>query len=191
MHGQGIVHGALKGVRLWMPCHCPVDSLPSCQANILIDHSRQARLADFSLSATAPDQQTTINSWIESGSIPWMSPELLRPDKFGSNESRPTEQSDCYALGMVVYEVIGGQTPFGLEIAPGEVIQMVLEDKRPERPRTEEGKLLTDDIWGVLERCWKHRPTDRASLEDVLKGLERNPILGTFLPFYFGQWASI
>ena len=34
-----------------------------------------------------------------------MSPELLDPDKFGANDSRPTTQSDCYALGMVVYEV--------------------------------------------------------------------------------------
>ena len=40
-----------------------------------------------------------------------MSPELLDPEKFGigiphSEESnRPTTQSDCYALGMVIYEV--------------------------------------------------------------------------------------
>ena len=34
-----------------------------------------------------------------------MSPELLYPDKFGATDSRPTTQSDCYALGMVVYEV--------------------------------------------------------------------------------------
>jgi len=34
-----------------------------------------------------------------------MSPELLYPDKFGAKDSRPTTQSDCYALGMVVYEV--------------------------------------------------------------------------------------
>jgi len=33
-----------------------------------------------------------------------MSPELLDPDRFGIN-CRPTKQSDCYALGMVVYEV--------------------------------------------------------------------------------------
>lgn len=36
-----------------------------------------------------------------------MSPELLDPERFGlSNEDyRPTKQADCYALGMVVYEV--------------------------------------------------------------------------------------
>ena len=34
-----------------------------------------------------------------------MSPELLNPEMFGKSDDRPTKQSDCYALGMVVYEV--------------------------------------------------------------------------------------
>jgi len=37
-----------------------------------------------------------------------MSPELLDPERFGMPElegNRPTRQSDCYALGMVIYEV--------------------------------------------------------------------------------------
>jgi len=34
-----------------------------------------------------------------------MSPEPLYPDKFRAKDSQPTTQSDCYALGMVVYEV--------------------------------------------------------------------------------------
>jgi hypothetical protein len=37
-----------------------------------------------------------------------MSPELLDPERFGIPQSegdRPTRQSDCYALGMVIYEV--------------------------------------------------------------------------------------
>lgn len=34
-----------------------------------------------------------------------MSPELLDPERFEITECRPTKQSDCYALGMVIYEV--------------------------------------------------------------------------------------
>ena len=34
-----------------------------------------------------------------------MSPELLYPEGYGPSDGRPTKQSDCYALGMVVYEV--------------------------------------------------------------------------------------
>jgi hypothetical protein len=44
-----------------------------------------------------------------------MSPELLDPEMFGVPESegdRPTRQSDCYALGMVIYEVCIRVSPF-------------------------------------------------------------------------------
>ena len=38
------------------------------------------------------------------GTLCWMAPELLDPLRFGSS-GRPTRESDCYALGMVIYEV--------------------------------------------------------------------------------------
>ena len=38
------------------------------------------------------------------GTYGWMSQELLDPPLFSSN-GRPTCESDCYALGMVIYEV--------------------------------------------------------------------------------------
>ena len=44
-----------------------------------------------------------------------MSPELLDPERFGmpeSEDNRPTRQSDCYALGMVIYEVSGCASRF-------------------------------------------------------------------------------
>ena len=47
-------------------------------------------------------------SFTAGGTYRWMSPELLDPERFGmpgSEDNRPTRQSDCYALGMVIYEV--------------------------------------------------------------------------------------
>lgn len=38
------------------------------------------------------------------GTLPWMSPELLDSLRPGFN-IRSTRESDCYALGTVVYEV--------------------------------------------------------------------------------------
>ena len=83
-------------------------------------------------------------------------------------------QSDCYALGMVIYEVLSGRTPFAPSTAPV-VVRIVLEGKRPGRPQGEEGKLFTDAIWGVLELCWKPRPSDRTSVKAVLLGLGGDP----------------
>ena len=107
--------------------------------------------------------------------IQWMSPELLAPGRFGLRESRPTKQSDCYALGMAVYEVLSGQTPFASANASA-IIWMVLDGQRPERPQGEEGRFFTDTIWEVLEMCWKQQPHERTSVNVVLQCLEGKPL---------------
>ena len=65
-----------------------------------------ARSSQISLMST-----DSLMSFTSGGTYRWMSPELLDPEAFGigvphSEESnRPTTQSDCYAFGMVIYEV--------------------------------------------------------------------------------------
>jgi serine/threonine protein kinase len=59
-------------------------------------------------SRTSLISNDTLMSFTTGGTHRWMSPELLDPELFGIPESegdRPTRQSDCYALGMVIYEV--------------------------------------------------------------------------------------
>jgi len=152
-----------------IPASCA--HLTGSKANILIDKSGHACLADFSLLTIASDQSTVVVSCLEGGAIQWMSPELLYPERFNLVKSRPTEKSDCYAMGMVIYEVLSGQTPFSQSILSA-TIAKVLEGKRPERPEGEEGKSFTDAIWRLLELCWKHQPSDRANARAVLACLD-------------------
>jgi len=111
----------------------------------------------------------------------WMSPELLVPEHFGLKESRPTKPSDCYALGMMVYEVLSGQMPFD-QHPPVIVVFRILEGERPERPQGAQGALFTDDIWAILEHCWKPKPSDRIDAKAVLWGLEGNSPLSELPP---------
>jgi len=46
----------------------------------------------------------SVTSVSPGGTFCWMSPELLDPMHFGS-DGHPTREADCYALGMVIYEV--------------------------------------------------------------------------------------
>lgn len=92
------------------------------QVNILINNSLRACLTGFDLSTMAGVERHIVDnaSFITvvsevppmssnaSGTLQWMSPELLVPDLFGISDSRLTKRSDCYALGMVVYEVFAG-----------------------------------------------------------------------------------
>ena len=101
-----------------------------------------------------------------------MSPELLAPDQSSLKDSRPTKQSDCYALGMVIHEVLSGQVPF----APFNhyiVMRKVMEGERPERPEGVAGAWFTDDIWRILNWCWAAQPEDRPSITAVLECLDQ------------------
>jgi len=131
MHDLRMVHGDLKGVRFlsFKRNVSPLTSQPSMKANILVNKERRACIADFGLStitgvaahATAGVSRAslisndTLMSFTEGGTRRWMSPELLDPERFRIPESegdRPTRQSDCYALGMVIYEVSVWASPF-------------------------------------------------------------------------------
>lgn len=87
------------------------------QENILVNPGGSACLVDFGLSTIVGvdthldpldsnllnlNQRDSLMSFVEGGSYPWMSPELLDLDE---GSYRPTKESDIYALGMVIYEV--------------------------------------------------------------------------------------
>ena len=137
----------------------------------MIDKNKRAVLADFSLITLVPDQKTFLSTCLEGGTTPWMSPELLDPESFGSEKARLTRESDCYALGMVVYEILSGQAPYSPSSAP---LLKILRGIRPEKPRGVQGARFTDDIWGMLGLCWKHEPSERISAETVLPYLQGN-----------------
>ena len=170
-----MVHGDLKGVIL--PQTLVITTPPNAltiQANILIDQNFRACLADFGLLTIVLDctRPTTSNSLTNAGTVKWMSPELLDPDKFGLKNSRRTKESDFYALGMVILEVLSGRSPFSgyVDLV---VTKKVIEGERPGRPQGAEEVWFTDDLWGMLERCWSPHPKDRPDLEAVLECLER------------------
>lgn len=110
-------------------------------------------------------------SYAQGGTIRWMSPELLDPERFGFEDSRPRMESDCYALGMVIYEVLSGQKPFARCREPA-VIRKVINGERPERPQ---GVWFVDDVWEMVERCWESQPELRPDVKHILQCLEWVP----------------
>jgi len=140
------------------------------KANILINKKCQACLADFtghSLSTALSDQTSASTaSQNRFSRIQWMSPELIDPDRFDLVGSYPTEESDCYALGMVIYEVLTGGTPFH-SLREFTILHKVLEGERPVRP---EG--FPDSIWEMLKCCWETQPNKRPKLDTILHCLQ-------------------
>ena len=94
-----------------------------------------------------------------------MSPERISPQDFGVKTSRPSKSSDCYSLGMVIYEIISGNLPFH-EDRDLTVFVKVLKGERPRREAR-----FANDLWDILEQCWMPQPNDRPTVEDILQGL--------------------
>ena len=143
------------------------------KVNILIDENCHARLADFGLLTIITDSTSfeTSSSIIAYGTIRWMSPELLHQSQSDIKGSGPTKESDCYALGMVVYEVLSGKVPFA-PLKDFIVMQKVVEGGHPERPEGVEGSWFADGLWGMLNQCWESQLKSRPSIKAVLECLE-------------------
>ena len=142
--------------------------------NILIDQDGCARIADFGLLTIVSDSAhyTSSSTPKSAGTTRWMSPELLDPVRFGREDGRATKDSDCYALGMVILEVLSGKPPFS---GDGGLVVMrkVIEGERPGRPEGKEKVWFTDDLWEILEQCWLPQPERRPAIDAVLQCLER------------------
>ena len=143
--------------------------MPYIEANILIDNDGNARLADFGLLTIVPDSTRATTTTLPggSGTLRWMSPELIDPVRSGAKNGRPTKESDCYALGMVVLEVLTGKAPFQ-RCGNLAVMRMIVDGEHPSRPKGPEAAWFTDGLWGMLEQCWLHKPKQRPTIESVL-----------------------
>ena len=98
-----------------------------------------------------------------------MSPELLLPEKFGFEDRRRTKESDRYALGMVILEVLSGQAPYE-GYADFIAAQKITGGKYPKRP---EGEWFTGDLWRTLKQCWSSKPKLRPTTQAILECLEQ------------------
>jgi serine/threonine protein kinase len=74
----------------------------------LINDDRRACLADFGLTTIIPDSIAgySVTAVESAGTARWMAPQLLVPEEYGLTKCTLTKESDIYALGMVMYEVL-------------------------------------------------------------------------------------
>ena len=87
-HAKGLIHGDLK---------------PS---NLIVDPNGKVRILDFGLASQAdPEVTTSLMQADPQGTISYMAPERL----MGAASS---VQSDVYALGVILYELLNGKRPF-------------------------------------------------------------------------------
>jgi serine/threonine protein kinase len=93
-------------------------------------------------------------------------PQYMAPEAISGGEADPA--ADVYALGVVLFELVSGRTPFSGE--PFAVLRGHL-DAKPRRPVG-----MPDAVWAVVERCLDKDPARRpraGALRDTLARLSR------------------
>eukprot|EP00045_Choanoeca_perplexa_P016126 m.213516 g.213516 ORF g.213516 m.213516 type:complete len:530 (+) comp17177_c0_seq2:1882-3471(+) len=161
--GMSYLHGFLPAI-----VHADLKS-----ANVLIDVNFRARLTDFGL--------THRRSLGQAGTPYWMSPELLRME-----HCTPTKESDVYAFGIVLFELITRQVPFA-EVDYETAIASIIQASPPFRPTIPSYINAPAALVTLMHECWDEdfeaRPSfmaigekfDRRRLASYNQSFNNNP----------------
>ncbi|KAJ7482316.1 kinase-like domain-containing protein, partial [Mycena galericulata] len=146
LHSQNIVHGDLRG------------------SNILVTPEWSACLADFGLTSLS-DATTATHTSHRAGSIRWMAPELIDPERFGQRFLR-TPASDVYAFGCVCLELYTGRPPFA-HLSETATLLRVINGDRPDRPS--DAPAMSDELWQHVNAYWAQDSAARPTANVVVR----------------------
>ncbi|KRM72805.1 Stk1 family PASTA domain-containing Ser/Thr kinase [Lacticaseibacillus brantae] len=125
--------------------------------NVLVDANGNAMITDFGIAiALADNAMTQTNSML--GSVHYLSPEQARG-------SMPTRQSDIYALGIILYEMLTGSVPFEGDSAVSIALkhfQTPMPSVRAFDPR------IPQALENVVLKATAKNPADRYSSADAM-----------------------
>lgn len=144
-HRAGIVHRDIK------------------PANILLDENNNAYLADFGIAKKLNPEAQVITDDDRYGS-----PSYISPEQVTGHPVSP--QTDIYSLGMVLYVMLTGQTPFS-DTSTNTVIRRQLSEPLPpvQVARAELPHMLNTIIWRATSKRPENRYPDATSMASDLK----------------------
>jgi serine/threonine protein kinase len=152
-HQKGIIHGDIKPSNIMVALH---DGKPVPKViDFGISKATEARLTDRQL-FTAYAQLV--------GTPAYMSPEQAEMGGLDIDT-----RSDIYSLGVLVYELLTGRTPFDAKelVASGlDEMRKILREREPPRPSARLGNLAVDELRKVAA-C---RQADAARLVPLVRG---------------------
>ncbi|THH32513.1 hypothetical protein EUX98_g1658 [Antrodiella citrinella] len=149
LHEEGIIHGDLHA------------------GNILLNECGNACLTDFGMSLIAGGTGYNYGSVHGGGAMRWQAPELIDPEMFGLEGTRPTTQSDVFSIACTAIELYSGHAPLP-NLNDLQVVRRYLSGKRPPRPSLPGGQIMGVAMWSMLKACWAQDRRDRISVHEAV-----------------------
>jgi len=143
--------------------HCDLKS-----DNILLSSTDEPLIADFGLSRIiGGDYSIAIShSGASPGTIRWSAPELFDDD------THFTKETDVWAFGMVIYEIITHHVPYFEQVLEPQVLNKILSGELPGWPDHSERKVFQagpESHWRELcSKCCRKHPEDRVTVSSLL-----------------------
>jgi serine/threonine-protein kinase len=152
-HAAGIVHRDLKPGNLFLSNSA--------------DGSRRIKVLDFGVSKFLVESGSGSPALTKTSSLVG-SPIYMAPEQFDGSK-RVDERTDIWALGIVLYELATGITPFESETI-AQLISSVLHAKP--MSFAEHGLIVPDGFEAIVERALAKQPDDRfASVSELAQAL--------------------
>ena len=130
--------------------------------NILLGHEDRLKVTDFGIARSGASQMTEVGSIM--GTAQYLSPEQARG-------APVTAASDLYSVGIVLYEMLTGKTPFNGE-TPIEIAMKHVND--PPRPPSEHRRDIPPELDQVVLRSLSKDIHERyGSAEEFSADLDR------------------
>ncbi|KAL9957968.1 hypothetical protein ACROYT_G034928 [Oculina patagonica] len=129
--------------------------------NVLVCEGKLVKIADFGLSRYVYTTNVYHATKARKLPIKWMSPEAIHDQIF-------TVESDVWAYGILLWEIstIGG-TPYPT-ISNQRLLRVLKAGYRMEKPQ-----ICSDEMYEVMQQCWKEKPAERPSFTIIREQLER------------------
>ncbi len=154
VHRHGLIHRDLK------------------PGNVLRDEGGSWRITDFGLARLAERASDVTRTGAIVGTPAYMAPEQARGEK------RLTTAVDVHALGVILFELLTGRTPFAGEDQFSILFHIIEEEAPPLRSRRAD---VPADLETICRRCLEKRPEDRypsarALADDLTRFLAGEPV---------------
>ena len=131
--------------------------------NLLISRNGVVKLVDFGVAKAASSVHKTQTGMVK-GKLAYLSPEQIHAKVLDG-------RSDLFAMGIVLYELLTGERPFGGE---SELLAVSAILNEPHRPLAEVRANLPDGLDAIIARALAKAPQDRfqsaAEMERALEG---------------------